>query len=131
MVIMSNVARELSRPPDFTSCSTGSTLRRAPTCCALHMRFRQLHLIIQSAFNCRNYHLHEFKAGGHKRHVCSVLSLDPGLSFTYGYDFGNHRCYTITLGKSTVLEQPIKVATSPQRRWRPATRRVLSPRAIG
>lgn len=86
----------------------------------------QLHLVIQAAFSWWNAHLHEFSIGG-LRHgdpameqwadETSARSFDegqvrlldfacqPGLAFTYSYDFGDNWQHTITVETISSLEQ--------------------------
>jgi hypothetical protein len=92
----------------------------------------QLHLCIQAAFNWWNYHLHEFRIGGlrygdpeadgdwatqtssrtfEEREV-RLLDFDrePGLTFTYLYDFGDDWHHTVEIEKLLVLDPPPRLA---------------------
>lgn len=92
----------------------------------------ELHLAIQAAFNWWNYHLHEFRIGGlrygdldtddwggpddqrvfDEREV-RLLHFDrePGLAFTYLYDFGDGWSHTVTLERPLFLEARPRHAT--------------------
>lgn len=93
----------------------------------------QLHLCIQAAFNWWNSHLHEFRIGGlrygdpetdqdwatdtssrtfDEREV-RLLDFDrePGLSFTYLYDFGDDWHHTIEIEKLLALDTPPRLAS--------------------
>lgn len=85
----------------------------------------QLHLVIQAAFNWWNYHLHEFHIGGLQygdpdtdewSHETSSRTFDerevrlldferePGLTFTYLYDFGDSWHHTVQIEKLLALD---------------------------
>lgn len=92
----------------------------------------ELHLAIQAAFNWWNSHLHEFRIGGlrygnpdaddwsgaddprvfDEREV-RLLDFDrePGLAFTYLYDFGDDWYHTVTLERPLLLEARPRHAT--------------------
>ncbi|MBB2963362.1 plasmid pRiA4b ORF-3 family protein [Methylobacterium sp. R2-1] len=90
--------------------------RRLAVPCSWHLG--ELHLAIQAAFNWWNYHLHEFRIGGLRygdpdtvdwsgvddprvfdERTVRLLDFDrePGLAFTYLYDFGDDWHHTVTI----------------------------------
>jgi len=93
----------------------------------------QLHLVIQAAFNWWNYHLHEFRTGSLRYgdletdddggypdsprlfDESEVRLLDfgrePGLAFTYLYDFGDDWHHRIEIEQHVALDPLPKVAT--------------------
>lgn len=92
----------------------------------------QLHLVIQAAFNWWNSHLHEFRIGGlaygdptnnEWNDETSVRTFDetevrlldfarePGASFRYVYDFGDHWEHVITVEKILSLDVASRSAT--------------------
>ena len=91
-----------------------------------------MHLAVQAAFNWWNYHLHEFRIGGlrygdadtdgwggpdeprvfDEREVRLLDSdREPGLAFTYLYDFGDGWSHTITVERLLLLEERPRHAT--------------------
>jgi hypothetical protein len=92
----------------------------------------QLHLVVQAAFAWWNYHLHEFTIGGlrygdpdsddggyersartfDEREV-RLLDLDrePGLTFTYLYDFGDDWRHTVEIEALLSLDEAPRAAT--------------------
>ena len=91
----------------------------------------QLHLVIQAAFNWWNYHLHEFRIGGLSygdpemledgRAADDPRSFDqqevrlrdfrePGVVFTYVYDFGDNWRHTVEIEKFLALDEPSRQA---------------------
>lgn len=92
----------------------------------------QLHLVIQAAFNWWNYHLHEFRIGnvaygdpevnewGDETSVRTFdqtelrlldFAREPGTSFRYLYDFGDHWEHVITVEKLLGLDIAPRTAT--------------------
>lgn len=101
--------------------------RRLAVHCNWHLG--ELHLSIHAAFNWWNYHLHEFRIGGLRygdpdmvdwsgdddprvfdERTVRLLDFnrEPGLTFTYLYDFGDDRHHTLT------IEGPLFLAGRPR-----------------
>ena len=103
----------------------------------------ELHRIIQMAFSWQDYHLYDFRVGGRRfeapdpetesedasRVQLRSLSLEPGNSFDYVYDFGDdwrHRIQVIDIYQAADLDDlpwvidgarrgPIEDSGGPQR----------------
>ena len=92
----------------------------------------QLHLVIQAAFNWWNYHLHEYRIGGLRYgepeaedwgsedspklfdeaevRLCD-FGYEPGMTFTYVYDFGDDWHHAVEIERHLALEPLPTVAT--------------------
>ena len=98
----------------------------------LQWNLEQLHVTIQAAFNWWNSHLHEFRIGGLRYGDVDVLDEDsvvgdprtfeqrevrlrdfrePGVVFSYIYDFGDNWRHTIKIEKFLALDEPPKHAS--------------------
>ncbi len=92
----------------------------------------RLHLVIQAAFNWRNYHLHEFRIGGLRYGDVEILEEDvfegdprafderevrlrdsqgPGTAFGYLYDFGDDWHHTVEIEQLLALDAIPKQAS--------------------
>ena len=91
-----------------------------------------LHLVIQAAFNWWNYHLHEYRIGGLRYgepeaedwgsedspklfdeaevRLCD-FGYEPGMTFTYVYDFGDDWHHAVEIERHLALEPFPTVAT--------------------
>ena len=85
-----------------------------------------LHLVIQAAFNWWDYHLHEYRIGGlrygdlnmgddggfaHDARLFEETEVrlcdfgrEPGIAFTYVYDFGDDWCHIVELEQLVTLD---------------------------